>query len=98
MTAYYISECEVVHGTRSFLRIDATITAMGDGRAAYAERASERSLSGCHIRKTPTGRPRDAPMHFRQPRLVAPHPRRPEERSVGKERVGTCRSPWSPLH
>src|SRR3546814_6833169 len=70
MTSYYISECEVVHGTRPFLRIDATITEMGDGRAAFAERASARSLSGRHIGKTPTGRPRDAPMHFRQRRLV----------------------------
>src|SRR3546814_9940178 len=48
----------------------ATITEMGDGRAAFAERASARSLSGRHIGKTPTGRPRDAPMHFRQRRLV----------------------------
>src|SRR3546814_9091625 len=50
--------------------LDATITEMGDGRAAFAERASARSLSGRHIGKTPTGRPRDAPMHFRQRRLV----------------------------
>src|SRR3546814_16401556 len=75
MTSYYISECEVVHGTRSFLRIDATITEMGDGRAAFAERASARSLSGRHIGKTPTGRPRHAPLHFRQPRPVGAEPR-----------------------
>src|SRR3546814_17636668 len=72
--------------------LDATITEMGDGRAAFAERAPARSLSGRHIGKTPTGRPRDAPMHFRQRRLVGadqrPLAQARVQRSLGSRKLG----------